>query len=129
MKFIKPYYKFKESIQVDTTLIQVDINESLGMFYDIVMKSIDAEEVDFYDTFKINKDEFGEQLNLDLLNSNPSFIKSLSSVGLKKSIVTNSEDFETFLNKPCKFILIHKVDMNELGNPDYIIFQSWNDTL
>jgi hypothetical protein len=129
MKFLNDYNQFKESIQIDIALIEIDINESLGMFYDSIMKSIGAEEVDFYDTFKLPKDDFSDKLNLDLLTTNPEFIHSLSSIGLKKSNITNSEDFETFLNKPCKFMLIHKIESNEIQNPDFILFQSWNDSL
>jgi len=129
MKFVKSFKSYLESIQIDIKLIEIDINESLGLFYDSVMKSIGAEEVDFYDTFKLSKDEFSDKMNLDLLTTNPEFIKSLSGFGFKKSSVTNSDDFETFLNKPCRFMLIHKIQSSELENPDYILFQSWNDGL
>jgi hypothetical protein len=129
MKFLKKYNKFQESIQIDLKLIEIDINESLGIFYDTIMKSIGAEEVNLFDTFKLSKNEFEDKLNLDLLTTNPNFIKNIRTNGFKKSNVTNSEDFETFLNKPCKFMLIHKIDLDELQNPDYIVFQSWNDSL
>lgn len=129
MNLLTSYKSFKESIQIDIRLIKIDINESLGMFYDTIMKSIGAEEVDFFNTLKLSKGEFSDKLNLDLLTSNPDFINSLSSQGLKKSTVTNSEDFETFLNKPCKFMLIHKSELDEIQNPDFILFQSWNDNL
>lgn len=129
MKFVKTYNTFKESIQIDIRLIEIDINESLGLLYDSIMKSIGAEEVDFYDTFKLSKSSFVDKLNLDLLTSNPDFISSLAKNGFKKSSVTNSDDFETFLNKPCRFMLIHRSDQSELQNPDFILFQSWNDSL
>jgi hypothetical protein len=129
MKFLKKYNKFQESIQIDLKLIEIDINESLGIFYDTIMKSIGAEEVNLFDTFKLSKNEFEDKLNLDLLTTNPNFIKNIRTNGFKKSNVTNSKDFETFLNKPCKFMLIHKIDLDELQNPDYIVFQSWNDSL
>ena len=85
MKFVKSFKSYLESIQIDIKLIEIDINESLGLFYDSVMKSIGAEEVDFYDTFKLSKDEFSDKMNLDLLTTNPEFIKSLSGFGFKKS--------------------------------------------
>lgn len=129
MKFIKSFHSYKESIQIDLKLIEIDINESLGVFYDTIMKSIGAEEVNLFDTFELPKKEFEDRLNLDILTTNPEFIKKLTIKNLKKSNVTNSEDFETFLNKPCKFMLIHKIDLDELQNPDYIVFQSWNDNL
>jgi hypothetical protein len=129
MKFIKSYGEYKESIQIDLKLTEIDINESLGVFYDTIMKSIGAEEMNLFDTFELPKSEFSDKLNLDVLTTNPKFIKNLTIKNLKKSNVTNSEDFETFLNKPCKFMLIHKIDLDELQNPDFIVFQSWNDNL
>jgi hypothetical protein len=129
MQFIKNYTSFRESTVIDIAIIPIDINESLGLFYDSILKSIGAEEVDIFDTLNLPKSDFESKLNLDVLTTNPEFIHSLSSIGLKKSNVTNSDDFETFLNKPCKFMLIHKVESNELENPVYIIFQSWNETI
>jgi hypothetical protein len=126
MKFLKGYKSFKESLQIDISLIEIDINESLGLFYDFIMKSIGAEEVNFDDVFKTS--EFDKKMNLDLLSNNPDFIKLLSGLNKKKSNLTNSEDFETFLNKKCRFLLIHDINSIELENPEYIIFQSWNDT-
>lgn len=129
MKYIKYYKKFKESIHVDLSIINVDINESLGVFYENILKSIGAEEQDIFGTFNLPKDDFVDKLNLDLLTNNPEFINSLSSVGLKKSNVFNTQDFETFINKPSRFVLIYRVEANELENPSYIIFQSYNQTI
>ena len=47
---------------------------------------------------------------------------------MKKSSVENTETYETFLNKPCKFMLLFNFDSNELENPEYILFQNWNET-
>lgn len=128
MKYLKPYKSYLESKIIDIKLIEIDINESLGQFYDSILKSIGAEEVNIFDTLNLPKDDFEDKLNLDMLTTNHEFIHSLSSIGYKKSNVTNTDDFETFLNKPCRFMLIYKVESNELENPEYIIFQSWNDT-
>jgi hypothetical protein len=117
-----------ESKIIDIKIIEIDINESLGQFYDSILQSIGAEEVNIFDTLNLPKDDFETKLNLDILTTNHEFIHSLSSIGLKNSGVTNTDDFETFLNKPCRFMLIHKVESNELENPDYIIFQSYNNT-
>jgi len=129
MRYLRNYKSFHESIQIDVTLINIDINESLGMFYDSIMKSIGAQELNFFDTFKLSKQDFAVKLNLDLLTTNPDFVHTLTTNGLRKSNVTSTEDFETFLNKPCKFMLIHKSDLSELENPLYILFQSWNESL
>jgi hypothetical protein len=129
MKYLKKYKDYLESIIIDVSLINIDINESLGIFYENILKSIGAEENDIFDTFNLPKDEFVDKLNLDILTSNTGFINSLSSIGLKKSILQSTEDLETFVNRPSRFVMIYKIESNELENPNYIIFQSWNETL
>ena len=129
MKFLKNFKKYQESIKIEFGIINIDINESLGLLYDNILKSIGAEESDIFDTFHLPKDDFADKLNLDLLTTNTEFINSLSSIGLKKSNITNSEDFETFFKKPCRFMMIYRVEANELENPNYIIFQPWSETL
>ena len=130
MNFIKNYKSFLESIVIDISVIQLDINESLGMVYDSIFKSIGAEEVeDVYSVLNLPKEDWSS-LDLDFLNEHPEFIHSLSSLGLKKSKLTNTDEFETFLNKPCRFFLIHKIEANEdLENPDFILIQSLNEPI
>jgi hypothetical protein len=129
MKYLKKYKSYLESLVIDVSLVTIDINESLGMFYENVLKSIGAEEINIYDTFNLPEDDFSDKLNLDLLTTNPEFINSLSSIGLKISSLQNTDDLETFVNKPCRFLFIYRIEANELENPNYLIFQSWNETL
>jgi hypothetical protein len=129
MRFIKNFKKYQESIKIEFGIINLDINESLGLLYDSVLKSIGAEEADIFNTFHLPKDDFSDKLNLDLLTTSTEFVNSLSSIGLKKSNITNSEDFETFFKRPCRFMFIHRIEANELENPSYIIFQPWSDVL
>ena len=129
MKYIKKYNKYLESIKIDVSIINVDINESLGIYYENILKSSGAEELNIFDTFSLPKDDFSDKLNLDLLTTSPEFINSLSSIGLKKSNVQNSDDYETYLNKPCRFMMIYNIESNELENPSYILFHSYNETL
>jgi len=129
MKYLKKYKSYLESLVIDVSLVTIDINESLGMFYENVLKSISAEEINIYDTFNLPEDDFSDKLNLDLLTTNPEFINSLSSIGLKISSLQNTDDLETFVNKPCRFLFIYRIEANELENPNYLIFQSWNETL
>lgn len=129
MRYLKKYKTYLESIKIDVAIVNIDINESLGLYYENILKSIGAEEVDVYDTFKLPKDDFADKLNLDLLTNNPEFINSLSSIGLKKSNLQNTEDFETFVNKPSRFMLVYRIESNELENPMYILFQSFNQSL
>jgi hypothetical protein len=129
MKFIKNFKNYQESIKIEFSIIDIDINESLGILYDNVLKSIGAEEIDIFNTFNLPKDDFADKLNLDLLTTNTEFINSLSSIGLKKSNITDSKDFETFFKTPCRFMMVYRIEANELENPNYIIFQAWNDLL
>lgn len=128
MKWIKSYYKFIESISFDLSVINIDINESLSIWYDALLDSIGAEEVDIFDTFKIPKDDYIDKLDIEYLSDNIEFINSLSSIGLKKSPIQKSDDFETFINKPCRFMFIYNIESNELENPNYLLIQSWNST-
>ena len=106
----------------------IDLNESLGLMFDTIMRSIGAEEQNILDILKLPEDYTGK-LNLDFLVDDVVFINSLASIGLKKSTLQNSEDFETYLTKPCRFMMIYNVESNELENPVFILIQSWNDSL
>jgi hypothetical protein len=130
MKWIKKYNSFKESVLVDLNIQSVaDILESLTIWTDSLLEAIGAEEVDMFDTFKLPAEDYKDKLDLDYLEDNVEFINSLSSIALKKSEMKLSDDFQTFLNKPCRFMFIYGIDKNELENPSYLIFQSWNETL
>ncbi len=130
MKFIKKYTKFKESLVIDLELQDVkDLMESLSVWHDALLSSIRAEEFDIFSTFHLPKEEFSDRMDLDELSENVEFINSLSSIGLKKSELQKSESFSTFLNKPCKFMFVYEINSNELENPQYLLFQSWIDSL
>jgi hypothetical protein len=106
----------------------VDILESMNIWHDVLLSAISAEEKDIFDTLKLPKDFYQKRLTLDFLSSNIEFINSLSSLGLKKSSVQNTEEYQTFVNKPCKWMFIYDISSNELENPIYITFQVWNET-
>lgn len=126
MKWIKSYNSYKESIKID--LEYSNIKESLNVWYSSLLSAIDAEEQDIYSTLHLPIDDFKDNLDIDFLSDSIEFINSLTSIGLKKSSVENTETYETFLNKPCKFMLLFNFDSNELENPEYILFQNWNET-
>ena len=129
MHYLKRYKKFKESLVVDLKFQNVEeLLESLSLWHDALLNAISAEEVDIYDTFKLPKEMSDKVEDLDTLSDNVEFINSLSSIALKKSELKNSEDFQTFLNKPCKFMFIFDINSNELENPVYLLFQVWNET-
>ena len=122
---IKKYIEFLESLQIDLSIYgNIDINESFGIFYGALLKSINAEKIDIYDEFKIKDKNF--DMNIDDLSKNDDFVNCLSSIGLKKSNLEDSSTYECFINKPCKFMFIYDVNSNELENPLYILFQPEN---
>lgn len=131
MRRIKSFKKFLESLTIDVGYFTLDLNESLGTFYENILKSISAEEVDIFDTFKLNRSNlpFTNEIDLETLSDIPEFIDSLSGIGLKKSNLQNSKDLQTFLNKPCRFMMVYELNANELENPTFILFQSWNESL
>jgi hypothetical protein len=128
MKYLKTYKSYKESILVDLQYT-ADLMESMNIWGEELLKSINAEELDIFDTLKLPKDFYTGRLDLDFLQNNVEFINSLSSVALRKSQVNNSDDFESFINKPCKFMFIYGIDTNDLEQPTYVLIQNWNQTL
>lgn len=126
MKFLKGYNKYLESLQIDLSTDIIDLMESLIIWHDVLLNSIGAQEADLIKIFSL---ENMENLDLDYLNENIEFLNSLASLGLKKSPVQNTEDFETFLNKPCRFMLIYDINSNELEGAEYMLFQTYNETL
>lgn len=130
MRKLKTYNQFKESLVIDLNFQGVeDLLESLTVWYDALLSAIGAEEVDIFNTLKLPTDDFSDKLDLDILGDNVEFINSLSSIALKKSQLQNSDDYQTFLNKPCRFMFIYDINSNELENPVYIMMQVYNDTL
>jgi hypothetical protein len=47
-------------------------------------------------------------------------------LALKKSNIQLSDDYQTFINKPCKWMFIYDINANELEKPSYLLFQTWN---
>ena len=129
MKWLKSFKKHKESLVIDLQFQSIDLMESLNIWHDVLLNAINAEELDIFDTLKLPEDFFKGSLDLDYLSDNVEFINSLSSLALKKSQLEDTETYQTFLNKPCKFMFIYGQEQNELENPIYIIFQTWNESL
>ena len=129
MKWLKSFKKHKESLVIDLQFQSIDLMESLNIWHDVLLNAINAEELNIFDTLKLPEDFFKGSLDLDYLSDNVEFINSLSSLALKKSQLEDTETYQTFLNKPCKFMFIYNAESNELENPVYIIFQVWNETL
>ena len=128
MKWIKKFKMFRESLILDLQYDTIDLMESLNIWHDVLLASISAEQKDILDVIKLG-DDFNEKLDIDVLSENIEFINSLTSIGLKKSPIQNTDDYQTFINKPCKWMFLYNFDSNELENPEFIIFQTWNETL
>jgi hypothetical protein len=130
MRKLKTYNQFKESLVIDLSFQGIeDLLESLTVWYDALLSAIGAEELNIFDTLKLPQDDFSNKLDLDVLGDNVEFINSLSSIALKKSPLENSDDYQTFLNKPCRFMFLYDVNSSELENPIYIMMQVFNETL
>lgn len=129
MKLIKTYKEYKESLVIDFSTQIQDLLESMNIWHDAVLSSIKAEEKDIFDELKLPKDFYENRLSLEFLSDNIEFINSLSSLGLKKSQVQDTTDFQTFISKPFKFMFLYNIESNELENPVYIICQVWNETM
>lgn len=130
MKYLKSYLKYRESLIIDFSIMNIsDINESLNILYNKILKSIDAEEIDIFDTFKLPKEDYSNKLDIDGLSNNSEFINGLSSTGMKKSHVEKTDDYQTFTSQPFKFMMIYRIEANELENPNYILIQVYVDSL
>ena len=114
------YTKFLESFSVDNIL------ESMSIIEKDLISSISGEELDLFETLKLVKEDFTKK-DLDYLSENVEFINSLSSLGLKKSTVQDTDDIETFLNISLKFMFIYNIESNELENPVYLILEMWDE--
>ncbi|CAG7580517.1 MAG: hypothetical protein SLAVMIC_00455 [uncultured marine phage] len=129
MKYIKDYRSYKESVQIDLTDQNLsDLLESLTIWEDSLLSSIKAEEQDIVEVFKYVRDTKGK-LDIEELSDDTKFVEALSNIGLRKSTVQNTDDFETFIDKTLKFMPIFKVDDNDLMNPIFLMLQSWNESL
>jgi hypothetical protein len=125
MKYLRGFSDYKESLIYNQ--FNSNLMESLKTWHDMILSAIGAEFIDIKNELNLSSD-----LKIDSLISlsdNVEFFNSLSSLGLRKSELQRSDDFETFVNKPCRFMMIYKFDSNDLENPQYILFQSFNETL
>jgi glutamate synthase domain-containing protein 1 len=117
---------YKQFLFESISFINIEILESLVTSTDKLLKLIDAKEVNLFDTFKLNRDNFDADFDINFLYENKDFEKYLSKNELKKTELDSTEDFETFLEKTydVRFFNIHGLEQSELEKPQYIILQS-----
>lgn len=104
-------------------------NKSFKIWHDMLLKSIKATEKNVFFELKLNKKYFIDKMDIDLLIKDEKFIKNLKKMNLNPSQIYYTDDYNTFVNKPCKFLLLYNINDIELDNPKYILFQSWNNIL
>lgn len=119
-------YNYNQFLFENITFLEFDILESLVTSTENLLQSIEAKEVNLFDTFKLNRDEFDVDFDIEHLFNNKGFNAYLDKNGLKKSDIESTDDSETFLEKTydVKFFSIHKLNQSELEKPQYIILQS-----
>ena len=132
MKWIKSYKNYKESLLINIELSGSDVMESLNMLEDLLLNSINAKEIDLFDTLSLDKETYNGKIDLDYFFNNSDFVDKLTSLSLKKSNLEDTTTYQTFLTRPSKFMFIYKIEQNELENPIYILFQTkdgdkWDD--
>jgi hypothetical protein len=124
--WIKKFINFKESLVIDVKDMEFDINESLNVWFDSLLASINAQPVDIYTALKLARNA---NIDLENLDKDSSFITTLSDNGLKKSNMEITSDYETFLKTPCRFMFIYDKKASNLDNPYYLLLQVYNGVL
>ena len=124
--WIKKFINFKESLVIDIEDMDFDMNESLNVWFDSLLASINAQPVDIYAALKLARNT---NIDLENLDKDNSFITALSNNGLKKSNMEITSDYETFLKTPCRFMFIYDKKASDLDNPYYLLLQVYNDVL
>jgi hypothetical protein len=120
MKFIKTF----ESFDLQEPKTMSELLEKLSVVEQSILDSIGAE--------MINIENFLHESipldNLENLESNPEFINLLIMKGLRKDTVKHTDDYETFLLEPFKYLLTRDKVKNDLQDPDFIFIQTFNST-
>lgn len=130
MKFLKKYNTFLlENNNIDEfveLVADVNILESIVTDTDMLLKSIEAKEVDIFKTFELNPDNFKNNFTIERLYKSKSFNNSLNKKNMKKSKLEETDDSETFIENTynIKFFLIHDINKLSIDNPNYIVYQS-----
>lgn len=125
--WIKNFLKFKESLVINLDEFGIeDLKESLFILVDSLLKSINATPIDIFNTLKLDKNS---NIDLEYLDKDTKFINTLSNIGLKKTNLETSSDYETFLLSACRFMFISDKKSSSLDNPYYLLLQSFNKPL
>jgi hypothetical protein len=118
------YIKTFESFQLEQPKNMSELLEKLSVVEKNILDSIKAEEINIEAFFNKNLKE----LSLENISEHPDFNSVLKIKGLKKANVEYTDDYETFLLNPFKYLLIKDKLKNNLQDPDYILIQTFNST-
>tara|TARA_R110000772_G_scaffold43995_1_gene101205 strand:- start:23010 stop:23591 length:582 start_codon:yes stop_codon:yes gene_type:complete len=120
MRFIKTY----ESFKIEEPKTMSELLENLSVVEQNILDSIKAEPIRIESFFNGNL----PTNNLEKLINNSEFNDLLRLKGLTRGNVEQTDDYETFLLTPFKYLLIKSKEKSELHNPDFIILQTFNST-
>ena len=120
MNYIKTYESFK-LVEPKT---MSELLEKLSVVEQNILDSIKAEQINIEKFFngKLPTND------LESLINNTEFNGLLRVKGLTRGNVEQTDDYETFLLTPFKYLLIKSKEKSELHNPDFIVLQTFNPT-
>lgn len=128
MKRIKNYnlFIFESAIEMEEIFNDADILESIVTDSDELLNTINAEEMDLFQTFNFSPDSIKSNFTIEELYDNQIFNQRLIKGGYKKNELESTEETETFMEDTIvvKFFSVYKKDRSELERPEYIIYQS-----
>jgi hypothetical protein len=132
MKTLKNYntFIFESAIEMVEIFNDADILESIVTDSDSLLKSIKAEEVDLFQSFKFNPDDISSNVSIEELYDNKPFNDSINKKNFKKNELESTEETETFIEDTIvvKFFSVYEKDASELEQPKYIIYQNKKKT-
>jgi len=128
VKKILPYREFLENLQINLSRDILDLKESLSVDDQLVLSSVGDRDLDIFTTLNLTQEDTPID-DLSILLDSPIFVNSLISIGLKKSQLQNTEDYQTFLKNPIRFSFIFRMESNDLEEPQYILYQSYNGVI
>jgi len=110
------------------------LNENISTGIAQLLKSVDAEQVDFYYKLGISKDKFMDK-SIEEIYNDSEFNNALYNKKLKKSELTSTLETENFLKKQydIRYFLLIDRDIPKIDTPKYIVFQyskkelGWSD--
>lgn len=120
MRFIKKF----ESFKLEEPKTMSELLEKLSIVEQNILDSIKAEPININTFFNGNLPTD----NIDNLLNNTEFNNLLKMKGLTRGNVEQTDDYETFLLSPFKYLLIKSRGKSDLHNPDFIIIQTFNST-